>query len=184
QAGVERARPFSHRLVEQVLLGLDVGVQRALLEAHRLGEITDRGAVVALLGEESRGLPGQLGATRAHFVRAPAELRNTSAAARWKPGGSPAASKVEAISSISATQRQPLARAERAARSERSGKSGSDSRHSSRRACSTPSARASSPIASSNAAVPFVHAAYAIFSADAVPTSPETTRASRRDPAN
>src|SRR4051812_23900240 len=49
-------------------------------------------------------------------------------------------------------------------------------RHSSSRASSTPSTRASARIARSRAAVPFVHAAKHIFTADAAPTSPSTTR--------
>jgi hypothetical protein len=40
-----------HRLVEEVFLPLDVGVEGALLHPERLGEITDRSAVVTLLRE-------------------------------------------------------------------------------------------------------------------------------------
>src|SRR5207253_1796735 len=58
ERAVERRRTLSHRLVEQVLLRVDVVVERALLHAERLGEIADRGAVVALLGEEPGGLAG------------------------------------------------------------------------------------------------------------------------------
>src|SRR3954465_7292328 len=107
---MERPRALRHRLVEQVLLRGDVRVERALLDAERLGDLADRGAVVALLREQPRGLPGQLLAPGAH------RLRSTSAAARRTPPGSPAASKVAAISSISPTQRQPFAPAERNAR--------------------------------------------------------------------
>src|SRR5205085_2427932 len=59
---------LGHRLVEQVLLRVDVGVKRSLLDTHRPGEVADRGAVVALLSEETRGLPGQLRAARRHAV--------------------------------------------------------------------------------------------------------------------
>jgi hypothetical protein len=45
-------------LPEQVRLPLDVRVERALLDAERLGEVADGGAVVALLGEEAGGGPG------------------------------------------------------------------------------------------------------------------------------
>src|SRR6266550_5979324 len=160
EPGVEGASAFGHRLVEEVLLRVDVRVEGAFLDPHRLGEITDRSAVVALRGEEPCRLARQLGAARAHLAWPPGErVRNTSAAARWKPSGSPAAAKVEAISSLSPTQRQPLACADRAARCDRSGRSGSEIRHSSCSGGSTPSARASSPIASRSAAVPFVQAA-------------------------
>src|SRR5919201_1396663 len=108
--------------------------------------------------------------------RTPASTRrNTSAAARWKPSGRPAAAKVEAIASISATRRQPFQPAERAAEPERSTRSGSESRHSSRRSSSTFSAWASARIAINIAAVPFVQAAYAILSAEAAPGSSEIT---------
>src|SRR5262245_50903178 len=60
ERGVERVGAFPHRRVEQVLLRRDVRVQRALLDAHRLREVADRGAVVALFGEQPRGLSGQL----------------------------------------------------------------------------------------------------------------------------
>jgi hypothetical protein len=61
---VEGARPLEHRLVEELLLPLDVGVERALLDAERVGEVADRRAVVALLGEEAGGVAGELLATR------------------------------------------------------------------------------------------------------------------------
>src|SRR4029450_2181252 len=60
ERGVERVSALTHRLVEQVLLRRDVRVERPLLHAHRLREVADRGAVIALLGEAPRGLPGQL----------------------------------------------------------------------------------------------------------------------------
>jgi hypothetical protein len=43
---------------EQVGLRLDVRVERALLDAERLGEIADGCAVIALLGEEPGGGSG------------------------------------------------------------------------------------------------------------------------------
>jgi hypothetical protein len=55
---VKRARALAHRLVEQVLLGVDVRVERALLDAEGLGELADRRAVVAPLREEADGFPG------------------------------------------------------------------------------------------------------------------------------
>src|SRR6266516_3357087 len=181
---MKSAGAFGHRLVEQVLLRADVRVERALLHAHRLGEVADRGAVVTLLGEQSRRLAGQFVSARGHCFECSAErVRNTSAAAWWKPAGSPAAEKVAAISSISPTHRQPFAWPDRAARSDRSSSSGSDPRHSSSRIGSTSAARASSRIAIRSAAVPLVQAAYAIFTADAAPTSSETTRASTAEPA-
>ena len=57
---MERLRALAHRLVEQVLLAVDVGVERALLDADRVGEVADRRAVVALLGEEPGGLARKL----------------------------------------------------------------------------------------------------------------------------
>ena len=97
--------------------------------------------------------------------------RNTSAAARWNPSGWPAASNVSAISSISPTQRQPFFAAARSARGRRFASSGW------RRAPNHPRRRSGAPtsrIASSIAAVPFDHAAYAILTAEAF----GTTRAS------
>src|SRR6185503_11503310 len=60
ERAVEGGRAAAHRLVEQVLLALDVGVERALLHAHRVGQVADRGAVVALLGEQAGRLAGKL----------------------------------------------------------------------------------------------------------------------------
>ncbi len=51
ERGVERVGALAHRLVEKVLLPGDVGVERALLDAHGGGEVADRRPVVALLGE-------------------------------------------------------------------------------------------------------------------------------------
>jgi len=45
-------------LPEEVRLRLDVRVERALLDAERLGEVADGGAVIALLGEEPGGGAG------------------------------------------------------------------------------------------------------------------------------
>jgi hypothetical protein len=50
--------------VEELLLPLDVRVERPLLNAERLGEIADRRPVVALLGEEPGGMAGKLLAAR------------------------------------------------------------------------------------------------------------------------
>src|ERR1039458_8075896 len=72
---------------------------------------------------------------------------------------------VAAISSISAIQRQPLAAADRAAPSERASSPCWDSPHSASSTSSTPSARASARAASSSAADPLVHDAYAILTA-------------------
>src|SRR4029450_1161819 len=69
EAPVERARPRGHRLVKQVLLRLDVRVERPLLDAERLRDLADRRAVVALLREQARCLAGQLLAARAHRRR-------------------------------------------------------------------------------------------------------------------
>ena len=57
---MERLGALPHRLVEQVLLPVDVGVERALLDADRVREGADRRAVVALLGEETGGLARKL----------------------------------------------------------------------------------------------------------------------------
>jgi hypothetical protein len=61
---VEGARALLHRLREELLLPFDVRVEGAFLDAERVGEIADRGAVVALLGEETRGVSGKLFAAR------------------------------------------------------------------------------------------------------------------------
>ena len=94
EAGVKGARAFGHRLVEQVLLRADVRVERALLDPHRLGEIADRGAVVALLREQPCRLARQLRAARAHLA--------------WRPG------------SGFGTPRRPRGGSRRAARRRRS----------------------------------------------------------------
>src|SRR6266540_3939442 len=60
QPRVEGPRALEHRLVEQVLLRGDVRVERAFLDAERPGDLADRRAVVALLGEQPRRLPRQL----------------------------------------------------------------------------------------------------------------------------
>jgi hypothetical protein len=60
ERAVEGLSPLAHRLVEEVLLALDVGVERALLDADRVGQRPDRRAVIALLGEEAGGLAGKL----------------------------------------------------------------------------------------------------------------------------
>src|SRR5437773_2470860 len=83
------------------------------------------------------------------------------------PVGSPAAVKVFAISSISPTQRHPFVAADRSARVSWSTSWGIESCHSASNASSTALNRATSRIASRSAAVPFVQAAYTIFSADA-----------------
>ena len=64
-----------------------------------------------------------------------------------------------AISSISPTQRQPLAAADRAAPRDRPSSSGWDSAHSASRLSSTPSARASARTDRMSAALPLVQAA-------------------------
>src|SRR5262249_47582350 len=63
---VEGDGTLAQCLVEQVLLRVDVGVDRALLYTHRLGQVADRGAVVPLLGEQPRGLARQLVSTCRH----------------------------------------------------------------------------------------------------------------------
>jgi hypothetical protein len=59
---VKRLGALARDVPEEVGLRLDVRVERALLDAERLGEIADGRAVVALLGEEPGGGAGQLGA--------------------------------------------------------------------------------------------------------------------------
>jgi hypothetical protein len=55
---VERLGAFARDLPQEIGLGVDVRVERALLDAEGLGEVADRGAVVALLGEEPGGGAG------------------------------------------------------------------------------------------------------------------------------
>jgi hypothetical protein len=55
---MKRLGPLTGDVPEQVGLRLDVGVERPLLDAERRGEIADRRAVVALLGEETGGGSG------------------------------------------------------------------------------------------------------------------------------
>jgi hypothetical protein len=59
---MERLGALARDVPEEVGLRLDVRVERALLDAERLGEVADGGAVIALLGEEPGGGAGQLGA--------------------------------------------------------------------------------------------------------------------------
>ena len=58
ERGVERLRSLARDLPQQIGLRLDVRVDRSLLHAHRLGEVADRRAVVALLREEAGGGAG------------------------------------------------------------------------------------------------------------------------------
>jgi hypothetical protein len=51
EARVKRVGALPHGLVEEVLLAGDVGVERALLDAHGRREVADRRPVVALLRE-------------------------------------------------------------------------------------------------------------------------------------
>src|SRR5271169_6525465 len=90
---------------------------------------------------------------------------------------------VAAISSISATQRQPFAAADPAAPADRSSRPGWEMPHSASSVSSTPSARARARAASSRAAVPLVQDAYAIFTADAAPTAPAAPDPAAPDPA-
>jgi hypothetical protein len=55
---VERLGALARDVPKQVGLRLDVRIERALLDAERLGEIADGGAVVALLREEPGGGAG------------------------------------------------------------------------------------------------------------------------------
>ena len=118
----------------------------------------------------------------------PAERGRNLGCGPVNPSGSPAADIAAAISSISATQRQPLAAADPAAATDRSSRPGWEMPHSASRVSgSTPSARASARAASSRAAVPLVQDAYAIFTADAAPTpapARSTTRADTAVPSN
>ena len=63
---VEGGRSVPRDVPEQIGLRVDVGVERALLDAHRLGEVADRGAVVTLLREEPGGLARELVSPSAH----------------------------------------------------------------------------------------------------------------------
>jgi hypothetical protein len=55
---VEGFGTLARDLPEQVRLPFDVRVERALLDAERLGEVADGGAVIALLGKEPGGGAG------------------------------------------------------------------------------------------------------------------------------
>ena len=54
----EGGRALACDVPEQIGLRVDVGVQRPLPDAERLGEVADRGAVVALFREQPRRLAG------------------------------------------------------------------------------------------------------------------------------
>ena len=66
---VERRGARAGDLPEQVLLRVDVVVERGLLDPERLGEIGQRRAVVAAVGEEPRRGPRQLLAPGGHGLR-------------------------------------------------------------------------------------------------------------------
>jgi hypothetical protein len=55
---MKRIRTLSGDFPEQIGLRVDVGVERALLQAERLGEVADRRAVVAPLRKEPGGRTG------------------------------------------------------------------------------------------------------------------------------
>jgi hypothetical protein len=55
---VEGERAFVRDVPEEVGLRLDVGVERALLDAQGIREVADRRAVVALFGKEPGGSAG------------------------------------------------------------------------------------------------------------------------------
>jgi ring-1,2-phenylacetyl-CoA epoxidase subunit PaaA len=57
---MERLGSVAHRLVEELLLARRVRVERPLLDAERLGDVADRGAVIALLGEKAGGVTREL----------------------------------------------------------------------------------------------------------------------------
>ncbi len=61
---MERLGPLPHGLVQELLLALDVRIERAFLNSQGRREVADRGAVVALLGEEARGVTRELLAAR------------------------------------------------------------------------------------------------------------------------
>src|SRR5262249_306166 len=61
---VEGGCTVARDVPQQVGLRVDVRVERALLDAHRLGQIADRRPVVALLGEEPGRLASELVSTR------------------------------------------------------------------------------------------------------------------------
>ena len=63
---MEGGRPAVRHVPEQVGLGVDVGVQRALLHPHRLGQVADRRPVIALLREEPGRLARELVSPGAH----------------------------------------------------------------------------------------------------------------------
>jgi hypothetical protein len=55
---VEGLSALAGHVPQEIGLRVDVCVERALLHAHRVGEIADGRAVVALLGEEPGGGAG------------------------------------------------------------------------------------------------------------------------------
>ncbi len=64
---MERLGALPRDLPEQVLLRGDVVVERRLLHAELLGQVGERGSLVAALGEQPGGDPGQLCAPRGHL---------------------------------------------------------------------------------------------------------------------
>ena len=60
ETGVERFRALPRDLPEQVLLRGDVVVERRLLHAELVRQVGERRALIAALGEEPGGGPGQL----------------------------------------------------------------------------------------------------------------------------
>ena len=66
ERGMEGLGALPRHLPEQVLLGGDVVVERRLLHAQLRGQVGERRALVATLGEEPGGDPRQLLAPGGH----------------------------------------------------------------------------------------------------------------------
>ena len=64
---MERRRTLAGDVPEEILLAGDVVVERGLLQAERVGEVGERRALVALLGEQAGGDPGQLLTSGGHL---------------------------------------------------------------------------------------------------------------------
>ena len=63
ERGMERLGALAGDVPEEILLGVDVVVERRLLHAERFGQVGERRPLVAALGEEARGGPRQLETT-------------------------------------------------------------------------------------------------------------------------
>lgn len=159
-----------------------MGVHGAGLSGNRAGQAADVGSIAVCRDV----LPEQMGEDDLErgtgCVLQGGEPSVDLGGCAAEPVRDPWAANVSAICSISPTKRHAFGPFPKALSSACSGRSGIEVAHSPMRASSTPSTFARARTASSSAAVPLVHAAKQVFTAEAAPGAPSRTRTSRGDP--